>query len=43
MEAAGKASAKDMGGGGRAISVVLKFRVCPFLYTVNIILSPTDL
>jgi hypothetical protein len=30
-------------GEGRAASVVFKFRIYPFLYTVNIILSPTDL
>jgi hypothetical protein len=27
----------------RATRVVFKFRICPFLYTVNITLSPTDL
>jgi hypothetical protein len=30
-------------GEGRVESVVFKFRACPFLCTVNITLSPTDL
>src|SRR5205809_4720522 len=30
-------------GDGLAVSVVFKSIVCPFLYTVNVILSPADL
>ena len=28
---------------GLAVSVVFRFMACPFLYTVKVILSPTDL